>query len=89
MLSASRNIGLPLLLAPLSRAERENTCALRSKLSASRIARHKPTKLSGGQRQRGRHCPRHRRRPDPHRLRQPTGDLDRATADDILSLLKE
>jgi putative ABC transport system ATP-binding protein len=90
MLSAERNVGLPLLLAPLSRAERQKHVRLALEIvGLSDRARHKPSELSGGQQQRVAIARAIVADPTIIVCDEPTGDLDRATADDILSLLKE
>ena len=90
MLSAERNVGLPLLLAPLSRAERQKHVRIALEIvGLSDRARHKPSELSGGQQQRVAIARAIVADPTIIVCDEPTGDLDRATADDILSLLRE
>jgi len=90
MLSAERNIGLPLLLAPLSRAERDKHVRVALEIvGLSDRARHKPSELSGGQQQRVAIARAIVADPTIIVCDEPTGDLDRATADEILTLLKE
>jgi putative ABC transport system ATP-binding protein len=90
MLSAERNVGLPLLLAPLSSAERQKHVRLALDIvGLSDRARHKPSELSGGQQQRVAIARAIVADPTIIVCDEPTGDLDRATADDILSLLRE
>ena len=90
MLSAERNIGLPLLLAPLSRAERDKHVRVALDIvGLADRAKHKPSELSGGQQQRVAIARAIVADPTIIVCDEPTGDLDRATADDILSLLKE
>ena len=53
MLSAERNVALPLLLAPLSGAERQKHVRLAlDMVGLGDRARHRPSELSGGQQQR-------------------------------------
>lgn len=88
-LSAAANIELPLLLLPLSRAQRKTkVAAVLEIVGLSDRAKHKPAELSGGQQQRiaiGRALV-----SDPPILLcdEPTGDLDRGTATEILDLVQ-
>jgi len=88
VLTAQENVQLPLLLAKLSSAERKRRAevALRVVGLADRSG-HRPDQLSGGQQQRvaiARAIV-----SDPRILvaDEPTGDLDRQSADEILDLL--
>jgi len=89
MLSAQRNVELPLLLTKLSGAERRKRAAIALQLvGLADRASHKPTELSGGQQQRvsiARAIV-----SDPMLLvcDEPTGDLDRQSAEDVLGLLR-
>ncbi len=89
MLSARKNVELPLLLTKLSAAERRRKASIALELvSLSDRASHKPSELSGGQQQRvaiARAIV-----SDPRLLvcDEPTGDLDRQSAVDVLTLMQ-
>jgi putative ABC transport system ATP-binding protein len=88
VLSAYRNVELPLLLSPLSRAERRRhvETALSVVGLPDRMA-HKPSELSGGQQQRVAIARAIVADPNFLLCDEPTGDLDRKSADEILDLL--
>jgi putative ABC transport system ATP-binding protein len=89
MLSAERNVELPLLLTKLSRSERrEHVKTALDIVGLADRARPKPGELSGGQQQRVAIARALIADPNIMVCDEPTGDLDRATADDILSLLQ-
>ena len=89
VLTAQKNIELPLLLTNLSGAQRKKhvETALNIVGLADRSG-HKPSELSGGQQQRVAIAGALVSDPDILVCDEPTGDLDRDTATDILNLLK-
>ena len=88
-LSAQRNVELPLLLTKLSAAERKKRAAIALQLvGLSDRASHKPTELSGGQQQRVSIARAIVSDPTLLVCDEPTGDLDRQAAEDVLALLQ-
>jgi putative ABC transport system ATP-binding protein len=89
VLSAQRNVELPLLLTSLNAAERRRRAGIALTLVGLRDrARHKPKELSGGQEQRVAIARAIVSDPTLLVCDEPTGDLDRATAHEIMLLLQ-
>jgi putative ABC transport system ATP-binding protein len=89
VLTAEGNVELPLLLTKLSGAQRRKNVAVALEIvGLADRAKHKPNELSGGQEQRVAIA--RALVSDPQLLvcDEPTGDLDRKTADEILGLLQ-
>jgi putative ABC transport system ATP-binding protein len=89
VLSAARNVELPLLLKDLSREERAARAAAALRLvGLTDRARHRPRELSGGQEQRVGIARAIVTDPTLLLCDEPTGDLDRKSGDAILDLLQ-
>jgi putative ABC transport system ATP-binding protein len=89
MLSAQKNVELPLLLTPLGASQRKQNAETALKLVGlgDRI-KHKPNELSGGQQQRVAIARAIVSDPTLLICDEPTGDLDRQSAEEILGLLQ-
>tara|TARA_R110000868_G_scaffold13551_17_gene63031 strand:- start:67 stop:759 length:693 start_codon:yes stop_codon:yes gene_type:complete len=89
MLTAEKNVELPLLLTNLSSAQRmKNVHAALELVGLADRAKHKPAELSGGQQQRVAIARAIIADPSLLVCDEPTGDLDRQMAEEILGLLQ-
>ncbi len=90
VLSAFENVELPLLLTGLSaRQRRERVAQVMALVALSDRADHLPSELSGGQQQRVAIARALVGDPTLIVADEPTGDLDRATGEEVLSLLEQ
>ena len=89
VLTAYENVELPLMLTPLSRAERRTRVELvLSVVGLTDRMKHYPNELSGGQQQRVAIARAVVADPTIIVADEPTGDLDRVSAADILAMMQ-
>jgi|TARA_Y100001934_G_scaffold112477_1_gene137623 putative ABC transport system ATP-binding protein len=89
VLTANKNVEIPLLLTNLSASKRkEHVSTALNVVGLSDRGGHKPNELSGGQQQRVAIARALVSDPDILVCDEPTGDLDRETATEILDLLQ-
>jgi putative ABC transport system ATP-binding protein len=88
VLTAAENVELPLLLTPLTREERRaHVAEALSAVGLSNRQEHRPAQLSGGEQQRVSIARAIVTDPDLLIADEPTGDLDRKAAEQVLDLL--
>lgn len=88
-LSAAQNVELPLMLTTLGAAKRRQNVETALKIvGLADRAKHKPREMSGGQQQRVAIARAIVADPKLLLCDEPTGDLDRTTADEILTTLQ-
>ena len=89
VLTAEANVEVPLLLTNLSRSERRRRAQIALELvGLADRGKHKPNELSGGQQQRVAIARAIVADPTLLVCDEPTGDLDRQNAEEIMNLLK-
>jgi putative ABC transport system ATP-binding protein len=90
VLSAAENVELPLLVGGMRPGDaRKRATAALDTVGLANWARHRPAELSGGQRQRVTIARSLVNEPAIVWADEPTGSLDSAAADDIISLLRQ
>ena len=90
VLSAVENVELPLLVSGTpAKAARERALASLARVGLTDWAGHRPAELSGGQRQRVTIARSLVNDPAIVWADEPTGDLDSATADSVMTLMQE
>ena len=89
-LTSAENVELPLVLAGVDPGERRSRVqSVLSILGLSDRAKHRPDQLSGGQRQRVAIARATIMQPKVILADEPTGNLDRASGNDVVKILEE
>jgi putative ABC transport system ATP-binding protein len=89
-LTAAENVELPMILSDVDPASRKiRVDAALSSLGLSDRANHRPDQLSGGQRQRVAIARATIMKPDVILADEPTGNLDRTSGIDVISILED
>ncbi len=88
--TALENVAMPLLIGDVSVAEaKERAASMLQKVGLDHRLEHKPAQLSGGERQRAAIARALVTHPRAVLADEPTGNLDRQTADSIFALMQE
>jgi lipoprotein-releasing system ATP-binding protein len=88
--TALENVAMPLLIGDVSVAEaKERAASMLQKVGLDHRLEHKPAQLSGGERQRAAIARALVTHPHAVLADEPTGNLDRQTADSIFALMQE